>query len=312
MKRNKIEGVKPFDEFWFKDCYHQQIVSVASCFGITPEYILLNSFTFVRDGLILEEVDVFNEKTLFKRLGCYIKKRSVNEKKLVKSIDKGEAIIVGVDTYYLESRPDTYLKQHAAHYITVYGYDLSADIANVVDHNYLNDLMYKEKEISFKNLVYANKMMRKGVLKRRRESCVLGKRKNASGYAGGASWQYIPADKILHSKEASARNLNEIKNLLYDEKRLHDNIKALSNYLSFLKRFYCIVAKAKTFSESEMSQKITRLISAYAVLLSAVWRMDYRQEFSVPDGQKEKLCHIADEIGEIEEKIYSVMAEECV
>ena len=44
MKKNKIEGVKPFNDFFFKSCYHQQLIAGIASFGIDRDAILLNSF----------------------------------------------------------------------------------------------------------------------------------------------------------------------------------------------------------------------------------------------------------------------------
>jgi len=38
MKKNKIEGVKPFNDFFFKSCYHQQLIAGIASFGIDRDF----------------------------------------------------------------------------------------------------------------------------------------------------------------------------------------------------------------------------------------------------------------------------------
>lgn len=34
MMKNKIDGVKPFNEFLYKSCYYHQLMAALECFGI--------------------------------------------------------------------------------------------------------------------------------------------------------------------------------------------------------------------------------------------------------------------------------------
>lgn len=85
---------------------------------------------------------------------------------MVKRIDKGCPVIVGVDCFYLESRSDTYRITHAPHFILAYGYDLEKREVNVVDHIYRNSFEYSKKTISLDNLLWANAMYKRNPIKR--------------------------------------------------------------------------------------------------------------------------------------------------
>lgn len=62
MLRNKIEGVKPFNEFWFKSCYYHQLVAGLSCFGITHGDFLVNSMVFIERDFLLDTTGILCEK----------------------------------------------------------------------------------------------------------------------------------------------------------------------------------------------------------------------------------------------------------
>ena len=47
MKKNRIDGVKPFNEFFFKSCYYHQLLAGLSCFGIGRDAILFNAFILI-------------------------------------------------------------------------------------------------------------------------------------------------------------------------------------------------------------------------------------------------------------------------
>ena len=40
MEKNKIEGVKPFNGFFFRSCYWHQLLAGISCLKIDEKYVL--------------------------------------------------------------------------------------------------------------------------------------------------------------------------------------------------------------------------------------------------------------------------------
>ncbi len=51
MMKNKIDGVKPFNEFLYKSCYYHQLMAALECFGIEAKEVLLNGFVFRREKI---------------------------------------------------------------------------------------------------------------------------------------------------------------------------------------------------------------------------------------------------------------------
>ena len=50
MKKNKINGVRPFNDFFFRSCYYHQLMAGIACFGIDRDAILLNAFTLIQNN----------------------------------------------------------------------------------------------------------------------------------------------------------------------------------------------------------------------------------------------------------------------
>ena len=61
MQKNKLEGMKPFNEFFFRSCYYHQLISALSCFGIEKDNILLNTFASVHENFTVEWKEVVEE-----------------------------------------------------------------------------------------------------------------------------------------------------------------------------------------------------------------------------------------------------------
>ena len=151
MKKIKIEGVKPFNDLYFRSCYYHQLLAGLNAFNIDKDEVLLSFFYKVLDNFGVKEINFNYDKGFIKSLNYSIKLCNLNKRQLIKWIDKGNPVILGVDDYYLESKEATYLKVHEAHFILAYGYDLDKDEVNIIEHDYFSDYNYKEKVISLSN-----------------------------------------------------------------------------------------------------------------------------------------------------------------
>ena len=95
MKKNKISGVRPFNDFFFKNCYYHQLMAGVSCFGIDRDAILLNAFTLIQSNFNVEKEGFLHEEKLEKILGYKRVHCNINKAKFVRCIDKGQPIIMG-------------------------------------------------------------------------------------------------------------------------------------------------------------------------------------------------------------------------
>lgn len=60
--------------------------------------------------------------------------------------------IIYVDCYYEKIRTDAYNVEHIPHALLVYGVDLKKQYFNIIEHDYKDSLLYKERRISFEDI----------------------------------------------------------------------------------------------------------------------------------------------------------------
>ncbi len=107
MRKNIIDGVKPFSDFYFKTCYYHQMIAALSCFGIAAENVLMNTIMLVHDDFVIEDKDFYNDDELMSRLGCKLKKCNVAEKMLVRNIDNSNRTKTRLCRLRQRSKPRT-------------------------------------------------------------------------------------------------------------------------------------------------------------------------------------------------------------
>lgn len=158
-KRFKLGEVKTFNKFWFGSCYYHQLYSAVSCIGGNVDEVLLLNLSVPQGNFDSKKVVSEINATAF--VDYRTKHCNITERKLLKLIAKGIPVIVGVDCYEMKERMDYYHKTHCRHFVMVYGFDFEKKIFNIVDHNYLNDYMFREKKMPFEELFLANRLYRK-------------------------------------------------------------------------------------------------------------------------------------------------------
>lgn len=169
-KSVKLEGVKTFNKFWFGSCYYHQLYSAVSCIRGDVNEVLLLNLSAPQGNFDIKKVD--SEVNVSKLVDFRLKHCNVTGKKLMKLIAKGIPVIVGVDCYEMKERTDYYHKNHCRHFVMVYGFNIEKKIFNIIDHNYFNDYTFREKEMSFDELFFANRSYRKYFCKERTTSCI--------------------------------------------------------------------------------------------------------------------------------------------
>lgn len=308
MKKNKIEGVQPFNDFFYKSCYYHQLIAGLACLGIDKENILINSFVSIKEDFVTINDGLFDEKNLAKYIGYKDIRSYGSRKKFIRWIDKHRPIVTGVDCYYLESRPETYLKRHDPHFVLVYGYDLDKDELNIVDHNYMNSHEYIEKVVSFKNIIIANKMFKRGIQNRKYTCHVLKPIRQKKTFD---IWDYIDKKWIDENKLNSKKNLEILLNLiLTDLEAIKEKADQITRYLQDLKTYYFILSKAKFFSNDEKKHNdISLLISGYSNLLSLFWKMKAQNNYEYAQRKQESIIRKVEEIKVLESKVYDYLLE---
>ncbi|MGN1099757.1 MAG: BtrH N-terminal domain-containing protein [Christensenellales bacterium] len=307
MKKNKIDGIKAFSDFPFKSCYYHQLISGLSCFGIDKDVTLLNAFVVIGDGFSLNKDGLLNEKEFGKLAGFRRVHCNINKRKLLKCIDGGHPVIVGVDCFYLESRADYYHSNHVNHFILAYGYDLGEGTANVVDHNYLNSYEYIEKEISLDNLLFANRMLKDGILNKKHTCYVL---KPARERENPDILSLINEKLIRNNKLKSLSNWNEIRRMMTDNpEKLCEKADTIAAYLSDLRTLYFTLSKTKLFSAGEQRENVSLLTSGYSNILSVFWKIGTQKRSDFVARKSENIMRKIDGITESERKLYDYLLE---
>ena len=104
MRNNIIKGIKPFNDLYFRSCYYHQLLVGLSAFNIDKDEVLLSFYTLSCDNFKFVELDFNINKNYQKSLSYKLKAININRNKLVKLIDKGYPLIIGIDCFYLESK----------------------------------------------------------------------------------------------------------------------------------------------------------------------------------------------------------------
>ena len=209
MESNKMEGVKPFNEFLFRNCYWHQLIAGLSCLGIDGDNVLINSMVFAKEDFEVDESGILPTKEFEKFFGY---RCGVTERSLVKNIDRRRPVIVGIDCFFLESREDTYRKLHDPHFVLVYGYDREKRLAFVIDHKYRNGFNFSEKVVSLDNILLANRMYKKYIRRTHFTSRVL--YLSEQGRQNGDLLEKIDKERLTEGRKHSENNLKELRRML--------------------------------------------------------------------------------------------------
>ena len=306
MRKKIIEGIKPFNEFFYRSCYYHQLLSGLSCFGIEKDNLLLNSFLQIEADFQIETKELFSEKEIERSMGYKTTRCNISKNRLIKNIIKNRPIIVGVDCYYLEYRKDTYNSKHMPHFILVYGYDLDNDAVNVVEHDYANDYIYKEKAISLSGLLLANRMLNKGEFQRRYTCTVLEKTDNDNEFF---LLEFIRLEDLERNRIAALKNTETLRSyFISDHQKIKEQNDIISHYLQEVKQYFFALSKTKIFSGFDDRQEvIERLISCYSNILSLIWKMDAHHCYDFINNNLDKILRKLDGVVAYERTVYNVL-----
>ncbi len=308
MAAYKLKEPVPFNDFVFKSCYYHQLLAGLSVLDIEKDGILIQRFMFTHENFSTAEKVIFTDKEAEQSMGFALKKSRLNERRLKSAVQNGCPVIAGVDSFYLKSRDESYLKHHDLHFILVYGFDEEKDEAYAVDHDYRNG-MYSLKTLSLQNVLYASKMLKKGVRKSRYNCRIIIKRKK-SGKISFRIWDYITEEELQNSRRCSENNLKELQRLFVsDVSALKENSLKIEQYCKDLKAFYFAFSKTQLFQNAESAAIINGIIGAYNVFVSLFWKMHVKNKYTHDESSIEKILRKADMLDALEEKLLNVIRE---
>ncbi len=303
--KNMIKGVKPFNDFFFRNCYFHQLLAGVSALNINPVKLIQNYFLKIRDNFITENTFLIKENILQKSEGYKIIRRNITMSRLKKCVDKGYPIILGVDGYYFESCPDGYLKKHSRHFILAYGYDMDKFSVNIIDHEYNNSSTYIEKVVSLKNVFLSYKMCKKlGKLEKKQSGIVIRPRKRKKKYKTDESELNL---KLKENFFYSQKNIEKYENLFIKETdEFLKNIEKIADYLKNVKLYLLILSGTdKIKNYKDRSLQMSELINAYSNLLSFTWKFKLYKCINCSEVQKQSILRKIELVKKNENIVYS-------
>lgn len=157
-----VEKIKPFNDIWFKDCFHMAFLPAIGHVLGNNECVLFNQlylYHLNNYGITLKcrEFHSLYDIAAKKNISCmpFIKVYDIAEF-IQMAIRTGHFIIVGIDNYYEEIRKDFFQKKHQAHSVLLYGIEQSLDTkVFVLDQPFFHSYAYQTYQMSFYNLINA-------------------------------------------------------------------------------------------------------------------------------------------------------------
>lgn len=154
MQKKEIQGIRHFNEMWFRSCFYHQRMAALSRYGVPFEYTILNyeekinvqtnsplHLMIARSILSeREEQGLFGVRTI-----CEERDDLIDY--LIAKIDLGQPVMVAQDHFYLPYRRNYYLQEHGAHYVLIYGYDKKDKMFMAGESNFINGYDYGKKRI---------------------------------------------------------------------------------------------------------------------------------------------------------------------
>lgn len=310
MKRNILKGVKPFNTVFYKSCYNHQLLAGLSILGVDSGAYLLNEFVRFDKDFAVKSGNYLSQNEVEKTLGYSLKRMNINLKKLIRQIDRGRPVIVGVDSYELESRPDFYHTTHGGHFVLAYGYDLTADACYIVDHRYAQSFRYEEKVISLKNLLEANRAYNANIHRAKTSAIALRKRK------AGAKVDFLKL--ILENKRELTENReNVLNNFLKMKEILGAGAEQIElrcgDMLGFVEAAkdskQLLLATEMAGLRREMAALLDRQVSIYSYFKALLHRMTFMKDYVYIESRLENVFRKIDSAMESEREFYGILLE---
>lgn len=255
----KILDIKAFNDFFYLDCFYNNLFSVLMHMGESIAPILLNtSINFEKskdDGLLsVEYTQYLPLGNLLDDMGTPIIFYD-NAERLIQDIGYGIhnniPTIVFVDCYNEPIRTDTYGKIHNNHCILVYGIDDCA--VTILEQSNMGTLNYREMSLSLSDLLAASE-----------------------GF-----WQYYiqsnmqPKHRYIQLKKTKVDEalLRELMHH-YATETLNRKSKNISILLSFLNLLISSFTEKRVVNHEGVIQVINEIINQYKIrkfLYHAIW-----------------------------------------
>lgn len=306
MKRKVLQGAMLFNDYWLGSCYYHQLIAGLGVLGLDGRDVLLNRFLYFKKDLDAEE-GVTDEKTAARYIGYKEIRKNLTRRGLVRYIEKGMPVIVGVDCFYLESRADTYGQHHDPHLIMVYGFDLGKGELYVTDHNYKNSYFFMEKSVSMENIFKANREYRRGIA-RGKTTCIVLKRRKKKGDFDFLRKIAAERARLEESRINAAKSFERLKEMFAaGGNAVREGYGKAISLIEKAKRSRQLLSC--TALAPVMGDAIEELVCIYTFFTALLWKMERQNDFGYAKDKLDKIFRKFDRAAELENRIHLSLEE---
>lgn len=150
-----MNKINPFTDVWFKDCYHMALIpAVVNSLGNADCLLFNQYFTYKKMG------DIITAETCeFESVYDILTNKNIDVMPFVTVYDiiqfvryairTNHCIIVGVDSYYVPMRRDTYNKKHQGHSLLVCGIEDTKEKVTIIEQRFFASSDYRPYTIDY-------------------------------------------------------------------------------------------------------------------------------------------------------------------
>ena len=158
-----VEGVTPFNDALFKDCFYNAFFAAVSFLGVDIHAFMLYDFSIYRLNKTQNDVDLDisyitlqDIRTIAKRKGIEVETHNGDADtimdKIKEALCRDQLAIVRTDAFFEPIRVDTYQQLHWAHALLLFGYDDAKEHFHIFEHENMNSLSYRHQVLGYKEL----------------------------------------------------------------------------------------------------------------------------------------------------------------
>ncbi|MEK4007732.1 hypothetical protein [Paenibacillus sp. FSL H3-0333] len=157
-----ISGIKPFNEFYFLNCFYSALFPVMIARGSNVINLLVNSpLIYSWEGctehrfLSADCCHVQELEAVLLNEGIDVEAYGITNRftyDLTKALCRGRAVIVNVDCFYEPIRQDCYQTMHWHHSLLAYGLNSETGMVQILEQSRSDVLDYRETSIALEDL----------------------------------------------------------------------------------------------------------------------------------------------------------------
>lgn len=256
----EIQGIEPFNEVFYKDCYFNSLFSVMNYFQLDISYVLINDIFHYEllnqaGGLRIRYQEIRSVNEILEegsiRVECQLYSNNIIED-IKNAICQKIPVILAVDGFYCPNIIDIYQKKHILHTLLIVGFDDTKKIFSIIDLEVLNNLTYKKFIISYEQLIRAH----------RADLVVLNQEKGENTI-------------FFYSETTGSCPLPEVRFVYLDNLRLQENIvwKGMEDLEKFIQNYKSLCYSEKSYVSKELLDCFVEVFNSKKVELYRLQRI---------------------------------------